>query len=171
MSSKNGLDCKYVEIDHPIDKWHELGVDECYGPTQMHTVDSYLEVDVDESLYLTEKILSAPWARHLSYVGSKDRCTVCFTSSYGRRFNKSSGSFLDVSEEFGVNTDTENILQQKLRFFSGQELLNLFGFPKTFIFPDNLSRNEKFKCVGQSINVVVVRAVIHEHFCRKKTSC
>ncbi len=52
-----------------------------------------------------------------------------------------------------------------IRFFSPSEMLHFFGFPDSFTFPDSMRTNNRYKVVGQSVNVIVVRSLMHSVLC------
>jgi hypothetical protein len=58
--------------------------------------------------------------------------------------------------------DRTNMLQYggRLRRFTPQELLMLFGFPKSFEFPPGISQDHQYRLVGNSINVVVLAELL-----------
>jgi tRNA (cytosine38-C5)-methyltransferase len=47
-----------------------------------------------------------------------------------------------------------------LRYFKPKELLNIFGFPKDFEFPENISRKKQYELIGNSVNVIVIRHLL-----------
>lgn len=49
-----------------------------------------------------------------------------------------------------------------IRYFTPQELLRLFGFPKSFHFPAGLNKSKSYELIGNSVNVeVVARLLAH----------
>ena len=65
-------------------------------------------------------------------------------------------SFADSPEQ------VSRILSElKLRFFTPTEISQLMGFPKTFSFPDETTRKQKYKTLGNSLNVHVVAILLH----------
>jgi hypothetical protein len=131
-------------------------------------------------LYLPITVLAAPWApKRLSIVGRYDKTSYCFTNSYGRLFDRSSGScYYENAEgplaDAAYSIDRANLptYQGRIRKFHPDELLTLSGFPDGFIWPSASSTSSgkemllkrKFACVGNSINVKVVRAVMEVLF-------
>lgn len=120
------------------------------------------------ALLLSSKQLSKPYAKGLSVVGPHDRLTFCFTSAYGKSFHKSAGSVLLAdaaapisSAEGAAEIDRDNMvaLAGRLRLLSPEELLLIFGFPRRFSFPPILTTRNRWKLVGQSVNVVAVTAL------------
>jgi len=122
-----------------------------------------------EALIVPDKILAKPWAEGLSVVGVDDRVTFCFTSSYGQRMHKSSGSLLHTEENKGKlvkrGMDMSKYHSGKIRLFSPKELLRLFGFPDWYSFPPELKQRHRWKVVGQSISCTVVKNIMHAEFC------
>lgn len=122
-----------------------------------------------EQLVLSKDVLSKPWAKGLSIVGEDDRVTFCFTSSYGQRMHKSSGSTFHMTCPRGKRVsrdgDFAEELAGKLRLFSPSELLRLFGFPSTFSFPEDMKLRQQWRLIGQSVSVTVVQHLIHAALC------
>ena len=82
------ISSRYPSTPHPIGDYTK-------SPGEISSTDT-------ESLLLPLKVLEACWAaRRLSIVGRHDKRSYCFTHSYGRLFDKSSGSVLwEVSLSF-----------------------------------------------------------------------
>ena len=122
-----------------------------------------------EQLVLSDEVLRKPWAKGLSIVGEDDRVTFCFTSSYGQRMHKSSGSTFHMSCPRGKRINREGDLVEeltgKVRLFSPRELLRLFGFPSTYSFPQEMKLRQQWRLIGQSISVTVVQAIMHDALC------
>lgn len=125
-----------------------------------------------KDLLVPEEVLRKLWSnRRLSIVGDFDMTSYCFTHSYGRMYDRSSGSMyidnalgpLNVSE-FALSRDDMTKYYGHLRRFHPQELLIMAGFPISFKWPDNLSLEKRWACIGNSINVTVVREVMRSMF-------
>jgi hypothetical protein len=84
----NFLDCSALHIDGLISKVHELGEDGITGPIGINNISNYLESFEELSkineFIISDAVLHKNWAEGLSIVGREDRCTFCFTSSYGK---------------------------------------------------------------------------------------
>ena len=124
--------------------------------------------EIDE-LMISLEILRKPWAAGLSIVGRYDNNSFCFTSSYGKVFNKSSGSLFHMSTTSPLATnalDRSNMEQHHghIRLFSPKELLLLFGYPIDFQFPDTLSLLQQYRLIGNSISITVVQLLVLELF-------
>ena len=53
----------------------------------------------------------------------------------------------------------------KLRFFTPAEISLLMGFPNEFSFPGETTRRQKYKTLGNSLNVHVVAILLHHLLC------
>mgnify|MGYP001803132260 FL=1 len=49
----------------------------------------------------------------------------------------------------------EGLEWEKLRYFASSELQKIFGFDDSFAFPEKISQNQQWKCIGNSLNVDV----------------
>jgi tRNA (cytosine38-C5)-methyltransferase len=127
-----------------------------------------------ESVILQDNVFDKEWAKHLGIVTTRDTITHCFTAAYARQLHKATGSILLMEEQQeddhdnSVNStassaiDRSNIKQYKrrLRRFLPCELLRLFGFPDDFKFPKDISLEQQYKLIGNSVNVNVVAYVV-----------
>jgi site-specific DNA-cytosine methylase len=109
-------------------------------PNQLPRVlADFLDADEDEALYLSPEIL----ARHrhgMDFVGPRDHRSTCFIGGYGRRF-VGSGSFLTTPR--GV------------RRFSPAEVARLLGLPGAFQFPAELTRDLRYRLLGNGLSIPV----------------
>ena len=62
--------------------------------------------------------------------------------------------------EFEMEKDVTCLSSLKLRYFTPQEIAKLLGFPSEFTFPDNVTVKQKYKVLGNSINVTVVSLMV-----------
>lgn len=100
----------------------------------------------------------------LSIVSLSSQRTRCFTKGYGSFLHKSTGSLFQLPQ------------QSEPRLFHPNELLVIFGFPPVFQLPltcasshsydhqhdgdDVLTLQQCYACIGNSVNVRVVQAVM-----------
>ena len=136
-------------------------------PLGNYLLEDELSEDVKESLRISEKVLGKTWAKALSVVGRLDHTTFCFTKGYGKVIHKASGSFLYENATTAYEEkklDRTNMLEHygKIRAFHPRELLNLFGFPQSFSFPDSMTFRYQYQLIGNSVNVTVVAALLRE---------
>jgi tRNA (cytosine38-C5)-methyltransferase len=139
---------------------------------QQHVVGDYLDTSLsDEGLkdYLVpDSVLQKDWARQVGVVANMDRATHCFTAGYGRIFHRATGSLLllrapeDSLAESPLDRSDMMKYSNRLRRFTPKELLALFGFPRTFEFPEGSNLGQQYKLIGNSINVTVVTFLMKE---------
>lgn len=67
-------------------------------------------------------------------------------------------------KEFAIDRNNLASLSGSIRFFDPDEMLLISGFPTWFKFPENFPLTKKFSCIGNSVNVTVVRAVMQSMF-------
>jgi tRNA (cytosine38-C5)-methyltransferase len=142
---------------------------------QPNAISNYLE-DLSatnlSSLLLSDSVL-------LKHSGVLDICTqsstnsMCFTKAYSR-FIEGTGSVYSPRSESEVqqvfdelkneNVDKEAKLlllkSLQLRFFSPKEVANLMNFRDAFEFPACITTKQRYRLLGNSINVNVVAELI-----------
>lgn len=67
------------------------------------------------------------------------------------RFTNNDGSFELVHEQ---------LAELHLRWFTPQEMLRIHGFPDSFSVPEDVTPKQMRRCIGNSLNVIVVRELI-----------
>jgi DNA (cytosine-5)-methyltransferase 1/tRNA (cytosine38-C5)-methyltransferase len=107
-------------------------------------IATYLDEEVDPGLYLDAPTL----AKHkpgLDLVTQYERRTACFIGGYGQRY-VGSGSFLQTP--------------RGIRRFSPKEVARFMGLPSSFRFPEELGLAQRYKLLGNSLNLAVARWVV-----------
>lgn len=100
---------------------------------------------------------------------SKRSC--CFTKAYGKYvegtgsiFTPKSKNEIDEIYEKLDQTNEEEYLENaktlQLRFFTPKEVARLMSFPENFSFPNDVTKNQRYKLLGNSVNVKVVSKLI-----------
>jgi tRNA (cytosine38-C5)-methyltransferase len=142
-------------------------------PAMPRRIQDFIRHDIvdREALLIPLEILTKAWAKtRLSIISIHDTQTYCFTSSYGRLYDKSSGSLLlegaDSALESSANATLDDLpsLHGRLRLFDPNELLLIAGFPSEFLWPEHIPLQKRYASIGNSINVVVVSALMREFF-------
>ncbi|GAB1598331.1 tRNA (cytosine(38)-C(5))-methyltransferase-like [Argonauta hians] len=108
------------------------------------------------------------------------RKSVCFTKRYGH-YIEGAGSIVQMStngpllkEAYDLKMKTQELKNRKqwsekefdivrklrLRFFTPREIANLLCFPETFNFPAEVTLRQKYRVLGNSLNVHVVAVLL-----------
>ena len=111
---------------------------------------AFLDPDADiEELKVPSKLLE----RYLSVMDvvlPDSRQSTCFTKAYGS-YCEGTGSFLNLAD---------NDADPLLRYFSPREVANIMCFPKSFEFPPEMTCKQKYRLLGNSLNVFVVACLL-----------
>jgi tRNA (cytosine38-C5)-methyltransferase len=167
----------------------ELGIvseDRAHSLPQM---SDFLDPNPDvKALQVPQKILDSQAAWCFDIVTPLDSRSSCFTHSYGK-YIKGSGSVLytgDAGRIGGLQDPQERQydsswsvgldLDQHLRYFSGMEIVRLFGFTRNFSFPPDCTLKQQWKLMGNSLNVLIaarlcelaLRVLRHKTFRQKE---
>ncbi|XP_063466228.1 tRNA (cytosine(38)-C(5))-methyltransferase isoform X6 [Symphalangus syndactylus] len=131
----------------------------------------FLEDDTDMNQYLLPSKSLLRYALLLDIVQPTCRRSVCFTKGYGS-YIEGTGSVLQTAEDVQVenvyksltNLSQEQqitkLLMLKLRYFTPKEIANLLGFPPEFGFPEKITVKQRYRLLGNSLNVHVVAKLI-----------
>uniref|UniRef100_A0A3Q1BB08 tRNA (cytosine(38)-C(5))-methyltransferase n=1 Tax=Amphiprion ocellaris TaxID=80972 RepID=A0A3Q1BB08_AMPOC len=153
-----------TESQRKIDQNSDLSVREIQDFLEPQT-----EVNMEHYLLPPKTLLR--YGLLLDIVKPKCRRSVCFTKGYGR-YVEGTGSVLQSSVETEVESvfmgldqcSEEEKLQRlsklKLRYFTPREVANLMGFPQSFSFPEQISTIQRYRVLGNSLNVLVVSRLL-----------
>nr|XP_061811673.1 tRNA (cytosine(38)-C(5))-methyltransferase isoform X2 [Nerophis lumbriciformis] len=138
-------------------------------------IEEFLEpqeiVDMDQ--YLVPSKILLRYAQILDIVQPTCRRSICFTKGYGR-YVEGTGSVLQSCLETEIATvfksleqlsneeKLKQLLRLKLRYFTPREVANIMGFPKSFSFPEEIPIKQRYKVLGNSLNVVVVSTLLRQ---------
>lgn len=141
-------------------------------PTVEEALPSLNEND-DASKYLLSDdiLLKRVWLLDITHSTSKN--TRCFTKAY-THYAEGTGSIhcpvsekqlKDVFNEIrneAISPDEKlaKLKTLKLRYFTPAEVATLMSFPETFSFPPETSNKQRYRVLGNSINVAVVGKLI-----------
>lgn len=118
--------------------------------------------------------------RHGKHAGSddavdvvhpEDRSSTTFTKAYGSRYIIGTGSVLQTRRLDCTDYAKDDPLALQtlgLRFFTEAEIARLHGFPvgSGFAFPESVSRINRYRLLGNSLNVHVVALVLRHMLCQ-----
>ncbi|KYO26600.1 tRNA (cytosine(38)-C(5))-methyltransferase isoform X1 [Alligator mississippiensis] len=138
----------------------------------MQVLKDFLEGDSEEmsQYYLPPKSLLR-YAFLLDIVKPTCRRSTCFTKGYGH-YVEGTGSVLQTAEDVQLESvfkfietlSEEEKLKKlstlKLRYFTPREIANLHGFPPEFGFPDKITVKQRYRLLGNSLNVHIVAKLI-----------
>lgn len=138
-----------------------------------YTLDNILENEIEETRYLLPAKLLRKRAWVLDIRTSESNGSCCFTKGYGH-YAEGTGSvycpFTDetIRSKYNEVRDHGNdsgrqmqlLSDLKLRFFSPKEVCRLMCFPEDFQFPKHIMDKQKYRLLGNSINVHVVSRLI-----------
>uniref|UniRef100_A0A5F8APK1 tRNA (cytosine(38)-C(5))-methyltransferase n=1 Tax=Macaca mulatta TaxID=9544 RepID=A0A5F8APK1_MACMU len=131
----------------------------------------FLEDDTDMNQYLLPPKSLLRYALLLDIVQPTCRRSVCFTKGYGS-YIEGTGSVLQTAEDVQIENiyksltklsqeeQITKLLMLKLRYFTPKEIANLLGFPPEFGFPEKITVKQRYRLLGNSLNVHVVAKLI-----------
>jgi tRNA (cytosine38-C5)-methyltransferase len=145
-----------------------------------NSLQSYLEAtttDLLEEHLIPDKVL-LKYSHILDIVDNKSRSSCCFTRGYAHLV-QGTGSVLQTNSDLSYPQVYANIQKWEegedttvgqervsrlrelgLRYFTPREVANLMSFPPEFGFPSNVTKKQKYKLLGNSVNVQVVSFVL-----------
>ncbi|XP_055970613.1 tRNA (cytosine(38)-C(5))-methyltransferase isoform X2 [Sorex fumeus] len=150
------------ELERKRQQDHDLSV-------QM--LEGFLEEDADMTPYFLPPESLLRYALLLDIVKPTCRRSTCFTKGYGR-YVEGTGSVLQTAEDVQIEEiyksltslsqeeKTAKLLMLKLRYFTPKEIANLLGFPPKFGFPEKVAVKQRYRLLGNSLNVLVVARLI-----------
>ncbi|KAI8142892.1 S-adenosyl-L-methionine-dependent methyltransferase [Fennellomyces sp. T-0311] len=137
------------------------------------SVSAYMEPD-SEIEFNTYAIPDKTLLKHghvFDIVKPSTHRSCCFTKGY-YHYAEATGSILQLNEELGTADVFEKAASAKstgnekealellrslrLRYFAPREVANLMGFPKSFTFPESTTIKQRYRTLGNSINVRLV---------------
>ncbi|XP_073485816.1 tRNA (cytosine(38)-C(5))-methyltransferase isoform X2 [Aquarana catesbeiana] len=140
--------------------------------SSMQTLQDFLEENTEEiSQYLLPPKSLLRYALILDIVKPTCRRSTCFTKGYGH-YVEGTGSVLQMATDVEISSvyksletlpDEEKLTKLstlKLRYFTPREIANLHGFPADFGFPEKITSKQRYRLLGNSLNVHIVARLI-----------
>ncbi|XP_048223728.1 tRNA (cytosine(38)-C(5))-methyltransferase isoform X2 [Perognathus longimembris pacificus] len=155
-----------LETAEEIDRKYQQNSD-----LSVKMLKDFLEDDTDMSQYFLPPKSLLRYSLLLDIVSPTCRRSTCFTKGYGA-YIEGTGSVLRTSEDVQIediynsltNLPEEEKLTKlemlKLRYFTPKEIANLLGFPPDFGFPEKITMKQRYRLLGNSLNVHVVAKLI-----------
>lgn len=139
-----------------------------WNSSDIPEISSFIDDEINSDCLLPEDILEKRF--QILDICTKDSTnSMCFTKSYSR-YVEGTGSVYcpmtreelqqKISQMAQTNDEMELKKSLKLRFFSSKEVAKLMSFPDTFNFPSAVNEKQRYKLLGNSINVAVVSELI-----------
>ncbi|CAK6977225.1 tRNA (cytosine(38)-C(5))-methyltransferase isoform X2 [Scomber scombrus] len=134
-------------------------------------LEPQMEVHMEHYLLPPKTLLR--YALILDIVRPTCRRSVCFTKGYGR-YVEGTGSVLQCCmetelesvfrglDQYSEEEKLQQLLKLKLRYFTPREVANLMGFPQNFSFPEQIHTKQRYRVLGNSLNVVVVAKLLQQ---------
>ncbi|XP_028933375.1 tRNA (cytosine(38)-C(5))-methyltransferase isoform X1 [Ornithorhynchus anatinus] len=141
------------------------------GDLSVEMLRGFLEEDSGPSRYFLPPKPLLRYGLLLDVVKPTCRRSTCFTKGYGS-YVEGTGSVLQTAEEVQIEDVYEaletlpeeeklrKLATLKLRYFTPREIANLHGFPPEFGFPEQISTKQRYRLLGNSLNVLVVAKLI-----------
>lgn len=146
-----------------LDMRHTL----CDPPAPLQSLLDYLEEGCGCDYLVPNEYLTS--CKNFVYdvvtLEPKPRWCSTFTKAYGSHHVIGTGSMLCCREDAGFlqdfnRADPEHLLQGKIRFFTPGEISRLHSFPPEFSFPPTVTKKQRYRLLGNSLNVDVVAAIL-----------
>ncbi|KOX71481.1 tRNA (cytosine-5-)-methyltransferase [Melipona quadrifasciata] len=145
-----------------------------------YKLENILE-NVEASQYLIPRKLLQTRAWLFDIRTSQSDGSCCFTKAYSH-YVEGTGSiycpytkeiiqqtFLEANKYGKKSLEASEILQRlMLRYFTPREVCRLMCFPEEFVFPEHITCKQKYRLLGNSINVHVVSRLIFLLYTEKK---
>ncbi|KAI9248551.1 S-adenosyl-L-methionine-dependent methyltransferase [Phascolomyces articulosus] len=138
---------------------------------QVGSVSDYLESNVDFALHSISDKTLLKYGHVFDIVKPRTHRSCCFTKGY-YHYAEATGSILQLNEELETKEIFDKVTRAKkiedeqealallkslkLRYFTPREVANLMGFPDNFTFPELSTIKQKYRTLGNSINVRLV---------------
>ncbi|XP_069846538.1 tRNA (cytosine(38)-C(5))-methyltransferase isoform X1 [Dipodomys merriami] len=164
-SGKDGILYK-LETAEEIERKYQQNSD-----LSVKMLTDFLEDDIDMSQYCLPPKSLLRYSLLFDIVSPTCRRSTCFTKGYGT-YIEGTGSVLQTSKDVQIeniynslsNLPEEEKLTKlamlKLRYFTPKEIANLLGFPPDFEFPEKITMKQRYRLLGNSLNVHVVAKLI-----------
>ena len=124
-------------------------------------VGDIVETSEETLKYAVPAKVVKKYGEAMDIVSVKSKSSCCFTKSYGK-YVKGTGSVFDKrSLTLSLSTDAnEAIVDRDVRYFSPREVARLMCYPESYNFPSHLTPQQKYKALGNSVNVYVISILL-----------
>ncbi|XP_042876427.1 tRNA (cytosine(38)-C(5))-methyltransferase-like [Penaeus japonicus] len=137
------------------------------------SLSHYLEKGCNVELYLLGTKILQKYFMILDIVTSQSKRSCCFTKGYAH-YVEGTGSIVQHNTDISMpeiysevqslppdDPERVRLLQGlQLRYFTPQEVTRLMCFPSWFEFPPTVTKKQKYKVLGNSVNVLVITSLL-----------
>ena len=128
-----------------------------FTTTELEPLSKYLEDDVDPTFSVSEDNIRKRTNFEFDVVQSTSTHCSTFTKAYGGHHFFGSGSMLQTcGPKYEMTFTNHQLIALKPRYFTPSEIQKLHCFPENFKFPDSITRMQKYKLLGNSLNCRIV---------------
>lgn len=152
----------------------EMGVT-CSTTTPLS--EGYIEPLTDNEVgeFLVADKTLAKYSVGMDIVNEHSCTSCCFTKGYAHyavgtgsifQHNRHASldvafkNFLELKEKGLIDKGLMHLKELQLRYFTPREVANLMCFPNTFTFPMDTTLHQRYKVLGNSVNVIVVGVLL-----------
>ncbi|EDW04040.1 GH11576 [Drosophila grimshawi] len=154
--------------------WEHMPAAETNNASQqtMSKISSIVEPNVSDETLVPDDVLSKR-VLVMDIIHPSQSRSMCFTKGYTHYTEGTGSAFTPLSEEQAhsifeavkqIDTGSDEaqrrrlelLRQLKLRYFTPREVARLMSFPEYFEFPAETTNRQKYRLLGNSINVRVV---------------
>lgn len=146
--------------------------DGCLNSTNCYKLRHIVDEIVEEKYLISEKILQK-YSSIFDIRNNNSHGSCCFTKAYGHYVEGTGSIFCPYSDEI-INENFQKLknyrevpleelkllIDLKLRYFTPKEVSRLMCFPEDFSFPNTITNKQRYRLLGNSINVHVVSQLI-----------
>ncbi|KAK9712592.1 hypothetical protein K7432_007062 [Basidiobolus ranarum] len=144
-------------------------------------ITDFLEKQTSDDLasYMVKDSLLLKHGYVFDVIKPSSHRSCCFTKGY-HHYAEATGSILQMNEELDIqevflangidknrkenptlsSEQSSNLSDLQLRYLTEREIANLMGFPSHFKFPEDATLKQRYRALGNSLNVTVVSELI-----------
>ncbi|XP_037294783.1 tRNA (cytosine(38)-C(5))-methyltransferase isoform X2 [Manduca sexta] len=136
-----------------------------------YSLDLIIEKNIEDKYLVPDKMLRKANLFDMCYKDSRRSC--CVTKAYSHYVEGTGSMYTDATPEYlelcfkransfevGSEEFVNALKELKIRFFTPREVLKLMSFPKTYTFPEKISRKQCYRLLGNSVNVKVISELL-----------
>ena len=135
-----------IGVPNKRPRFYSVACTEPFDPPSFVTSESYRLneiLEMEPGPFVSDRVYEK-YGRVMHAVGAEDDYTTCFTGSYGKSWVYA-GSY--------IATDTVP------RMFSPEQIARALGYD-SFAWPETFTQRQKYKYLGNSLSLPVIRAVL-----------